>query len=135
MSEQEIQQRIRLELSRGPVRLWRNNTGALQDARGQLVRYGLCPGSSDLIGYRTITITPDMVGHQLAQFVAVEVKRPGSRATQEQLSFLATVDQAGGVAGVARSVGEAAALLQSRNGTGSVSLTHGIQGSPSAGPH
>ena len=27
-SEHEIQQRIRLACGRGPVRLWRNNTGA-----------------------------------------------------------------------------------------------------------
>ena len=52
MSEQELQQRIRLELGRGPVRLWRNNVGALRDQRGQLVSYGLCRGSSDLIGLR-----------------------------------------------------------------------------------
>ena len=30
-SEHEIQQRIRLACGRGPVRLWRNNTGALVD--------------------------------------------------------------------------------------------------------
>lgn len=133
MSEQEIQQRIRLELSRGTARLWRNNTGALQDARGQLVRYGLCPGSSDLIGYRSVVITPDMVGTTIAQFVAIEVKRPGNKPTQEQLSFLATVDRAGGVAGVARSVGEAADLLQVRTGTGTVSFRYDAARTPSEG--
>lgn len=81
--EQRIQNEIRLALGTGPSRLWRNNTGALKDARGQLVRYGLCPGSSDLIGFRTITITPDMVGQQVAVFTAVEVKDRG-RPTEQQ---------------------------------------------------
>jgi hypothetical protein len=110
-SEQTIQQRIRLALSRGPVRLWRNNTGALRDQRGQLVRYGLCQGSADLIGYRSITVTPEMVGTTIAQFAAVEVKAPTGRTTPEQEAFLRLVAEAGGVAGVARSVDDAVALI------------------------
>ena len=41
-SEHEIQQGIRLACGRGPVRLWRNNTGALVDQQGRFVRFGLC---------------------------------------------------------------------------------------------
>ena len=47
-SEHEIQQRIRLACGRGPVRLWRNNSGALVD---QQARFGLCKGSSNLISH------------------------------------------------------------------------------------
>ena len=111
MSEQAIQQRIRLTCSRGPTRLWRNNTGRLRDERGQLVTFGLCPGSADLIGYRSVTITPDMVGTTLAVFAAVEVKTPTGRPTSEQTAFLDHVTAAGGIAGIARSVEEAQALL------------------------
>lgn len=114
MSEQAIQQAIRLKLSKGPVRLFRNNTGALRDERGQLVRYGLCSGSSDLIGFRQVTITPDMVGQQLAVFAAVEVKSPTGRATSEQEAFINMVQHFGGMAGIARSVEEAAQLLAVR---------------------
>jgi hypothetical protein len=60
-SEHENQQRIRLACGRSPVRLWRNNTGVLVDQQGRLVRFGLCRGSSDLIGLRTVEITPAMV--------------------------------------------------------------------------
>ncbi len=110
--ERRIQSDIQLAACAGggPARLWRNNTGALRDARGQLVRYGLCPGSSDLIGYRTITITPDMVGQRLAVFAAVEVKDRG-RLTAQQEAFLNLIQQAGGLAGVARSVPEALSIL------------------------
>ena len=111
-SEQTIQQQIRLACSRGPVRLWRNNVGRLLDQQGRMVTFGLCPGSADLIGFHTVTITPEMVGQQLAVFAAVEVKAPKGRPTPEQTAFLEHVAAAGGLAGIARSVEEAEAILQ-----------------------
>ena len=116
MSEQELQQRIRLELGRGPVRLWRNNVGALRDQRGQLVSYGLCRGSSDLIGLRRLTIGPEHLGQSLAVFVAIEVKSERGRLAAEQQQFLEVVRELGGLAGVARSLPEAGALLQLSTG-------------------
>ena len=113
MTEQAIQQRIRLACS-GPgtgTRLWRNNTGRLRDERGQLVTFGLCPGSADLIGYRSLVITPDMVGQTVAVFAAVEVKSATGKPTPEQTAFLEHVQQAGGLAGIARSVEDAQRLL------------------------
>jgi hypothetical protein len=112
MSEQELQQRIRLELGNGPVRLWRNNVGALRDERGRLVTYGLCKGSSDLIGLRQVLIGPEHLGQTLAVFTAIEVKAPGGRLREEQRSFLALVEAFGGYAGVARSTAEAARVLR-----------------------
>jgi hypothetical protein len=112
LSEQNIQQRIRLACSRGPTRLWRNNTGKLLDRNGRPVQFGLCPGSSDLIGYRSVTITPEMVGQTVAVFAAVEVKAPRGRPTAEQTAFLDHVSAAGGLAGIARSVEEAEEILK-----------------------
>lgn len=109
--EQAVQNHIRLAVGSGPVRLWRNNTGALKDANGRLVRYGLAKGSSDLIGFTTRTITPDMVGQQVAIFTAIEVKDKG-RPTPEQLRFLEVVTAAGGLAGIARTVEEAQAITR-----------------------
>ena len=113
-SEQYIQQEIRAELGHGDVRLWRNNTGCLQDRQGRWVRFGLAKGSSDLIGIRRITITPDMVGQEVGIFCAVEVKSPTGKPTEEQRRFLSCVESMGGVAGVARSVDEAAQILRIR---------------------
>lgn len=109
-NEATVQNSIRLALGRGLVRLFRNNTGALKDQHGRVVTFGLCEGSSDLIGWRTVTITPDMVGRRLAVFVAIEVKDKG-RPTPEQLAFIEVVLAAGGLAGVARSIEEAQAIL------------------------
>jgi VRR-NUC domain. len=107
MTEQQTQQQIRLALSKGPTRLWRNNTGCLKDQQGRPVRFGLCEGSADLIGYTTVEVTPEMVGQRIAVFTAVEVKSPTGRATPAQAAFLDHVRQAGGRAGIARSVTEA----------------------------
>jgi hypothetical protein len=109
--EQRIQNDIRLEFGSGPARLWRNNTGALKDSTGRLVRYGLCQGSSDIIGLRTRVITENDLGHRFAQFVAIEVKDRG-RPTAEQEAFIQMVLQAGGLAGVAHSVEDARAILR-----------------------
>lgn len=110
-NELAVQNRIRLALSRGPVRLFRNNTGALKDANGRLVRFGLCQGSSDLIGWKTVTVTPDMVGLNLALFVAIEVKDKG-QATQDQQRFLDAVSSAGGLSGIARDTKQAQRILE-----------------------
>tara|TARA_E500000331_G_scaffold57142_1_gene51320 strand:+ start:2976 stop:3347 length:372 start_codon:yes stop_codon:yes gene_type:complete len=114
-SEQGIQNRIRLDLSRGPTRLFRNNTGALKDEGGRLVHFGLCKGSSDLIGWKTKTITQDMVGSKVAIFTAIEVKKPKKNATDLQDHFIKVVNAAGGIAGVAHSSEAAKRLLYGRN--------------------
>lgn len=111
MTEAQIQQQIRL-LSRGPVRLFRNNVGRLPDPRsGRLVTFGLAPGSADLIGWRTVEITPDMVGQRVAVFASIEVKSARGRLRPDQATWLAAVQGAGGIAGIARSPEEAAAIL------------------------
>jgi len=111
-SEQTIQQHIRLACSIGTCRLFRNNTGTLRDINGRPVTFGLCKGSADLIGWRSVTITPAMVGQTLAIFTSIEVKSSRGRVNPEQQQWLQAVAAAGGIAGVARSVGEAMDLLR-----------------------
>jgi hypothetical protein len=113
-SEQQIQQHIRIACSTGATRLFRNNTGTLRDQHGRPVSFGLCKGSADLIGYRSIAITPEMVGQQVAVFASIEVKTRTGRIRPEQRAWMETVQAAGGIAGVARSVEDAKALLAAR---------------------
>lgn len=87
---------------RGRGRLYRNNAGV----KGH-VRFGLCPGASDIIGWESMKITEDMVGQRVAIFTAIEVKGPKGRLTPEQIDFLDLVNAAGGFACMARSVKEA----------------------------
>ena len=116
MTEQQIQQHIRLACSNGTNRLFRNNTGTLRDQHGRPVQFGLCKGSADLIGWRTVTVTPEMVGTQVAVFLSIEVKTPTGRLRPEQQQWLDAVQAAGGIAGVARSVSDAERLLTVADG-------------------
>jgi hypothetical protein len=111
MNEQSIQQNIRLALSKTGARIFRNNVGSMKDAQGRVVRFGLCKGSSDLIGWTPVTITADMVGKKIAAFTAIEVKTPTGRATDEQINFLHRLAQDGGIGGIARSPEEAVGII------------------------
>lgn len=112
-AETTLQQQIRLALGTHPqTRLFRNQVGSLPDPRtGRLVTFGLARGSADLIGWRTVTITPDMVGHRLAVFTSIEVKTPTGRLGPAQDHWLGAVRSAGGIAGVARSVADALQIV------------------------
>lgn len=113
MSEAAILQAIRLALGRLPdVRAFRNNTGVLPDRSGRPIRFGLHPGSSDLIGWRSVVITPEMVGRTVAVMVSIEAKAPSGRVAPEQQHWLDTVAAAGGIAGIARSPEDAIAMVR-----------------------
>lgn len=88
--------------------------GRLPDPRtGRWIEFGVGgKGAGDLIGWRTITVTPEMVGQQVAQFVSLEVKTPTGRLRPEQEQWMKVVRGAGGIAGVARSVEDAEALVR-----------------------
>jgi hypothetical protein len=109
---------IILALSHGDTRLWRQQVGTFRALHSDhLVRVGV-PGMSDITGLTSRIITADMVGQRIAQFVAIECKAPGSRASDSdkarrirQGAFIDTVNRLGGIAGIARSVDEARGLL------------------------
>lgn len=131
-SEHSIQTDI-LKLSTGPVRLFRNNVGMgwvgkLEDIPASLkfhpslkgckiirgarpLHAGLINGSGDLIGWKTVTITPDMVGRRIAQFVSIECKSPHGKPSPEQETWRDNVRAAGGIGCVARSQDEAERFL------------------------
>lgn len=100
MKESDIQKQIMLALSQAGCVVWRNNTGMIKNPQGRPVRFGLCVGSSDIIG-----IGPG------GRFLAIEVKTAKGRATEKQLNFINRVIKAGGIAGVARSADEAVKII------------------------
>jgi hypothetical protein len=112
-AETTLQQQIRLALGTQPdAKLFRNQVGSLPDPHtGRLVTFGLARGSADLIGWRTVTITRDMVGRRIAVFTSIEVKTPTGRMRPEQETWLGVVRGAGGVGGVARSVTDALQIV------------------------
>ena len=113
VSERDIQSTILVALSRGPTRLLRINAGVawqghvLQHNRDLLVLENpralrlAAPGVSDLIGWTAG-----------GRFVAIEVKAGRRQPTDEQAAFLDLVLRSGGLAGVARSVADARAIIE-----------------------
>ena len=90
--------------SRDPINTWARSSVILPDFVGHT--FNVHNGRAFIKVY----VTEDMVGQRLAVFAAVEVKDRG-RPTEQQAAFINLVQQAGGLAGVARSVPEALSIL------------------------
>jgi hypothetical protein len=68
-TEQEKQTLIMRDMMCLGGRVFRNNVGEYK-VGDRYIRYGLCPGSSDIIGWTPVKITPEMVGTTLPVFTA-----------------------------------------------------------------
>jgi hypothetical protein len=127
MNEADIMRRVQKKASNIGYRIFRNNVGlawigkvqqifAPQTVKvypgdvvirgAQPVKFGLVNGSSDLIGWKTRIITPEMIGEPIAVFTAIECKSEKGVLTDEQAAFLKTVKDAGGIALEVRSESE-----------------------------
>ena len=113
-SETKLQQEIRLALGRIPsLRLFRNQVGQLPDPRtGRYVQFGLAKGSSDLVGFKTVKITPEMINQEVAVFVSIEIKTERGKLTEVQQNWLQKVHDSGGIVGVARSIQDALKIVK-----------------------
>jgi hypothetical protein len=93
----EVIDPLLLAASRAGHRLFRNNQGIGRTPDGNVVKFGVGLGGSDLIGWTRLVVTPSMVGHEIAVFTAIECKTGKQRPTKQQEAFLATVQEAGGI--------------------------------------
>ena len=92
--ERDIKRQIMIETSKRVV--WFNNPVGLAKDGKRKIKYGCGgKGASDLLG-----ILRDGSG----RFVACETKRPGKKATKEQVRFIELVLRAGAIGFVASSV-------------------------------
>lgn len=101
MKESDILRACMIALSEAGCTVWRQNVGVLRNENGVPIRFGLCVGSSDLIG-----ITPE------GRFLAIETKTAKGRIRPEQQRFIDAVRAKGGIAGIARSPEDALDLLR-----------------------
>ncbi len=94
---------ILIALGRDPrCKVWRNNSGALPDARGRAIRFGLA-GSADILGL----LRPS------GRFLAIEVKAQNGRQSEAQRNFQRMITESGGVYILARSVQDALNAISS----------------------
>jgi hypothetical protein len=105
-TEAQILKAVMALLKRHPkvAQCWRQNSGTFQernrDGSVRYIRANTAKGMSDIMG-----VLKD------GRTLAIEVKSATGRMRPGQEEFLATIRQAGGVAGVCRSVEDAQALL------------------------
>ena len=125
MNEANRMRSIMAGVSTPGVRVFRNNVGTgwtgskiIRNRDGSVTIFdarplnaGLCKGSSDLIGWRSVEITPDMIGRRVALFLAVEVKGERTQIRPEQRNFIDRVKADGGLAGIARCVDDALGII------------------------
>jgi hypothetical protein len=116
MSEGDFMRRCMKRATDLGARLFRNNVGTGwtgNDVRcnpdGSITirnprpfHAGLVPGSADLIGWKPVEITPEMVGQTVAVFTSVETKTKRGRLQAGQENWADIVAGAGGLAGIAR---------------------------------
>lgn len=89
------------------ILVWRNNTGALFDATGRPIRYGL-KGSADILGcVRAGTVRAGSAVPPFGLLLAIELKRPGGGSqSPDQHAFEDAISRHGGIYILARSVEE-----------------------------
>jgi hypothetical protein len=115
--ETQLLHDAQIQYSRFGARLFRNTVGSgwvgphismgdgtVLVTRPSRVTFGLGEGTSDLIGWKEVVVTPDMVGKTVALFLAVEGKAGRKKPTPEQRTFLSLVREVGGLSGVARNL-------------------------------
>jgi len=109
-TEAQILKAVMALLKRHPkvAQCWRQNSGVFQernrDGSIRRIRANTQRGMSDIMG-----VLKD------GRTLAIEVKSATGRMRPGQEEFLATIRQAGGVAGVCRSVEDAQALLEEKS--------------------
>lgn len=143
MKESNILKIISVKLSQLKVSIFRNNVGTgwvgetfkiakpttlilngkpIQVNPGDLIiknprplRAGLHEGSSDLIGWKTVEITSEMVGKKVAIFVSIEGKTDFGRISDTQAIWLQNVKNAGGIGYVCRNVQDVESVINDFN--------------------
>lgn len=99
MTETDLQNLIRCELSRRGCFVQRTNSGTYYTRDGRPVKIGI-PGQSDLCGHR-----PD------GKAFYIEVKKPGQKPRKNQLDFIEAMKNSGAIAGWADSVEKAVEIV------------------------
>jgi hypothetical protein len=90
--EKDVQAAITQYLTLMGIFHWKQNNTGIKKDNGSWIPSNL-PGVSDILG-----ILKD------GRFLAIEVKRPGGKATEAQLEFIENINDNGGVAFVADNV-------------------------------
>ncbi len=128
MAESEIMRAGWLAMVKNGAKIWRNNVGMgisgkfrrLQNGdfiveHGRPIKFGLCQGSPDLVGYISTTVSAEMIGMKIAIFVGAECKTESGSIAKEQIEFLEMARKDGALSFVFRTPSEAIDKLHQGN--------------------
>jgi hypothetical protein len=115
-SEANVQALGRMAASKSGAVTFRNSVGGAWSGRkvktlpngnaiiagAQWIKFGLQVGSADTLGWKSITITPEMVGKKVAVFSSIEYKTDTGKPSPDQIGWHNAVWNAGGYSGFAR---------------------------------
>jgi hypothetical protein len=101
MTEHDIQNMIRLELSKLGWLTFRFNVGRVKTSDGRYFDTGLPVGFTDLVAFKE------------GKTIFIEVKKTGGKATQKQKDFIDLMKKNGFKAGIVYSVEDAIKLIES----------------------
>jgi hypothetical protein len=123
-AERDVERAIRLALSRGPTRLFRQHVGLYWQGEAVPLKSGDVllknprridvgfEGQPDEGGWTSVTITPEMVGMVIAVALQIEIKRSrGAHRRKKQKEFIAFCKTMGVRAGFAASVEDAERIV------------------------
>ena len=124
MSEHDIQNQIRLEISKygkffranvgeawtGPE-VVRTEGGGVYIPKAHRFNTGLPNGFSDVFGVVPVFITPEMLSQTIGVAAFLEIKSIRGRVSPEQENFLSVMKAAGCLVGVARNVDQAVKII------------------------
>lgn len=126
--ESTVSQEIQIQARFYNCTLMRNNSGALLDNEGRLIRFGLGNvskkhsdqiKSSDLLGITKVVITQEMVGSTIGVFTAIEVKKENwdidkkfDKREKAQNNFLSWILENGGLAGFCNNIDQLKDILR-----------------------
>ena len=120
-----IRSQILAEANKNPnVKLWPNSVGLgyvgevvkeykigidnyIHIKNPRRVKYGLAPGSADLIGFKI----EEIAGVKIPRFLAIEIKSRKDRLRDKQSNFRKMILRLGGIAGLARSLADLPRIL------------------------
>jgi len=69
-------------------------------------------GMHDIIGWKSVTVTPAMIDKKIAVFSSFEAKSETGSATPEQINFRDVVLKAGGMSGIFQNDDEAIKIIE-----------------------
>lgn len=107
--ENDVTQKILAAIA-GKAKVGRVQCGIWETKHGAFV-HGAPDGTADLCGWKSIVVTPDMIGKKMAVFVGIEIKTKTGRVGAAQKAFRRAVIRDGGICGVCRTEDDAEKLL------------------------